>query len=258
MEEIPDYQLQSKGETNETNIQRAFITGAARGIGAAIARHLAAQKFSLVLHYHSSKEAIQEQQAYCENLGARVFLVQGDLTNFEQVERICLEAEEAFGGIDLLVNNVGNYIRKPLLEMSPEEWRDQIESNLYTSYYTCRQIIPKMETRGYGHVVNIGYAGAQQLSYNRKTIPYAIAKTGVYMLTRSLAACVAAQGVRVNCLGMGVMENSVRKPKELPSNRCGSYSDICNALDFLIDPKSGYINGAQLDISGGWLAEQVL
>lgn len=184
--------------------------------------------------------------------------MQGDLTCPDDARRVCAAAEEALGGVDVLVNNVGNYIRKPALELSDDEWRDQLESNLYTCWWTCRELLPLMQARGFGRVVNIGYAGSQQAFYNIKTVPYHIAKTGVHMLTRSLAAAVARDGVTVNCLGMGVIENSVRKPDDLPAGRVGTFADVCNALDFVLKPESAYVNGTQIDVSGAWLPEQIL
>ena len=236
----------------------ALVTGAARGIGAAIARHLASKGIAVAIHYRNSAKDARAVLAACKKNAPRSVLVQGDLTDAKAAARVCKQAAKALGGVDLLVNNVGNYLRKDILEMSVEEWRDQIESNLYTAFYTSRALLPAMRKRRYGRVVNIGYAGAQQAFYNRKTVPYHIAKTGLHILTRNLAAAVARDGVTVNCLGMGVMENSIRKPADIPAGRVGKYADVLNALDFLLRPESAYINGAQIDISGGWLPEQIL
>lgn len=236
----------------------ALVTGAAKGIGAAMAIHLAALGIRVAVHYRSSKIEADATLASCEQHTGGCVLVQGDMTDPEQAQRVCDDATAAFGEVDLLVNNIGNYLRKDVLDMSVHEWRDQVESNLYTPFFACKAIVPGMRTRGFGRVINIGYAGATHPFYNRRTVPYHIAKTGVSIFTRCLAATVAPDGVTVNAIGIGVIENSVSKPSRLPAGRTGSFADVCNALEFLIKPESCYINGAQLDVSGGWLPEQVL
>ncbi len=236
----------------------ALITGSAKGIGAAMAVHLAGRGVRVAVQYRSNRELAESVAAACRSAGGAALLLSGDLTREDDAERICREAEEGLDGVDLLINNIGNYIRKDVLEMSVAEWRDQIESNLYTSFFTCRHLVPLMQQRNYGRVVNIGYAGAQHPIYNRRTVQYHIAKTGISIMTRCMAAAVAADGVTVNAIGIGVIENSVSFPKHLPAGHTGSFQDVCNALDFLIAPESSYINGAQIDVSGGWLPEQVL
>lgn len=236
----------------------ALVTGSTKGIGAAMAIHLAARGIRVAVHCRSNRELAEKVLAECRGHTGGCVLVQGDLADPTDAERVCREAGTALGAVELLVNNVGNYLRKDLLDMSVEEWRDQVESNLYTSFFTCKALVPGMRERGFGRVVNIGYAGETHPFYNRRTVPYHIAKTGISVMTRCLAATVAADGVTVNAIGIGVIENSVSIPSHLPAGRTGTFADVCNALDFLIDPKSSYINGAQVDVSGGWLPEQVL
>jgi len=236
----------------------ALVTGSARGIGAAIAQHLARKGITVALHYRSSRQEALEVLSQCQEFAPESLLLRADLVNEKQARELCEEAEDALGGIDLLVNNVGNYLRKELLDMTVDEWRDQLESNLYTAFHTCHAIVPAMMDRGFGRVINIGYAGGQQAFYNKLTVPYHIAKTGVHILTRSLAGIAARKGVTVNCIGMGVIENSIRKPKDIPAGRVGTFDDVTNAVDFLIAAKSSYINGTQLDVSGAWLPEQIL
>lgn len=236
----------------------ALVTGSAKGIGAAIAIHLASKGVSVAVHYRGSKEDAEQVLAECRKSARDSVLVQGDLCDPKQAARVADEAIDQLGHVDLLVNNIGNYIRKDVLEMEIDEWRDQVESNLYTTFFMCKALIPPMRERGFGRVINIGYAGGQQAFYNRKTVPYHIAKTGVHILTRNLGACVAKEGVTVNCIGMGVIENSVRKPNDIPAGRIGEFADVTNVVDFFLKPESNYINGTQVDVSGAWLPEQIL
>jgi len=236
----------------------ALVTGSTKGIGAAMAIHLASRGIQVAIQCRESRDRAEQTLAECSKHTPGCVLLQGDLTDPNVAARVCSDAEAALGPLELLVNNVGNYIRKDVLDLSVEEWKDQVESNLYTSFFTCKALVPLMRQRGFGRVVNIGYAGATHPFYNRRTVPYHIAKTGISVLTRCLAATVAPDGVTVNTIGIGVIENSVSIPKHLPAGHTGTFADVCNALDFLIDPKSSYVNGAQVDVSGGWLPEQVL
>jgi NAD(P)-dependent dehydrogenase (short-subunit alcohol dehydrogenase family) len=184
--------------------------------------------------------------------------VWGDLRDAEQAARVVTEAATAMGGLDLLVNNVGNYLRKDLFELTPDEWRDQLESNLNTAYFCMRTAVPLMLKAGFGRVVNIGYAAGERATYNRLTVPYHIAKTGIATLTRSAAAAVAKQGITVNTIGIGIMENSVIKPIDPPAGRFAKPEDLCNALAFFLSPDSDHVNGTQIDVNGGWIPEQIL
>jgi NAD(P)-dependent dehydrogenase (short-subunit alcohol dehydrogenase family) len=153
---------------------------------------------------------------------------------------------------------VGNYLRKDLFELSPTEWRDQIESNLYSAFWCMRAAVSVMRAQKFGRIVGLGYAAGERPTFNRLTVPYHIAKTGLGTLTRSAAAAVARDGITVNTIGIGILENSVIKPISPPAGRFATHDDICNALAFLLAPGSDHINGSQIDVNGGWIPEQIL
>lgn len=238
----------------DPRVKTALVTGSARRNGRALAVWLARQGVKVAVHYNSSLEEAESALAEAGN----GVLVQGDLTDAAQAAKVVNEARDALGGLDLLVNNVGNYLRKDLFEMTPEEWRDQVESNLYSAYFCMREAVGHMREAGFGRLINIGYAAGERPTYNRLTVPYHIAKTGVATLTRSAAAAVAKQGITVNSIGIGIMENSVVKPISPPAGRFANYDDLCNALAFLISENSDHINGTQIDVNGGWIPEQIL
>lgn len=242
----------------DPRVKTALVTGSARRNGRALAVWLASQGVKVAIHYNTSRDeaehALNEVTAHAPG----GVIVQGDLTDANEAARVVSEARDGLGGLDLLVNNVGNYLRKDLFEMTPEEWRDQVESNLYSAYFCMREAVKHMREAGFGRVVNIGYAAGERPTYNRLTVPYHIAKTGVATMTRSAAAAVAKQGITVNTIGVGIMENSVVKPISPPAGRFANYDDLCNALAFLISPDSDHINGTQIDVNGGWIPEQIL
>lgn len=237
----------------DPRIKTALVTGSALRNGRAIAEWLAGQGIKVAIHYLHSKD---EGAEVAKQTGG--VLVQGDLRDAAEAARVVQEAAAGLGGLQLLVNNVGNYLRKDLFEMTPDEWRDQVESNLYSAYFCMREAVGHMRNAGFGRVVNIGYAAGERATFNRLTVPYHIAKTGITTLTRSAAAAVAKQGITINTIGIGIMENSVVKPISPPAGRFAQYADICNALSFLISADSDHINGTQVDVSGGWIPEQIL
>lgn len=241
----------------DPRVKTALVTGSAKRNGRALAVWLSRQGVKVAIHYKGSKDAAQQAlDEICASTDG--LLVQGDLREQGDAARVVAEASEGLGGLDLLVNNVGNYLRKDLFELSTEEWRDQLESNLYATWFCMREAVPMMRLRGFGRVVNVGYAAGERPTYNRLTVPYHIAKTGIATLTRSAAAAVAKQGITINSIGVGIMENSIVKPIDPPAGRFARYDDLCNALAFFLSPDSDHINGSQIDVSGGWIPEQIL
>jgi NAD(P)-dependent dehydrogenase (short-subunit alcohol dehydrogenase family) len=121
-----------------------------------------------------------------------------------------------------------------------------------------RAAVPVMRAQMFGRIVGLGYAAGERPTFNRLTVPYHIAKTGLGTLTRSAAAAVARDRITVNTNGNGKLENSVIKPISPPAGRFATHDDICNALAFLLAPGSDHINGSQIDVNGGWIPEQIL
>lgn len=244
--------------TIDPRIKTALVTGSARRTGRELALWLARNGVRVAVHYRESREDADSTLAECNALAPGCIVVAGDLRDAAQAERVVSEAAHALGGLDVLVNNVGNYLRKDLFELTPEEWRDQLESNLYTAWWCMRASVPLMRQQGFGRIVNMGYAVGERSTYNRLTVPYHIAKTGLATLTRSAAAALAKSGITVNTIGVGILENSIVKPINPPAGRFARHEDLCHALGFLLSPQSDHISGTQLDVSGGWVPEQIL
>nr|WP_246351447.1 bifunctional dihydropteridine reductase/dihydrofolate reductase TmpR [Deinobacterium chartae] len=229
-----------------------MVTGSSGGIGRAIALGLAREGFDVVVHYRSSEQQAEEAVAEIETLGVRACALQADVTDPHQAERLVLGAHAAFGGLGVLVNNVGNYVHKPLLETSVDEWRDMLDSNLSSTFYTCRSAIPLLREARWGRIVNIGYAGAQHLLARPGIVPYAIAKSGVIALTRAIAKTEVKYGISANVVAPGVIENSVSQPMtEIPAGRSGTLEEMAEAVLGFVRA-SEYITGQVLEVSGGW------
>ena len=245
-------------DTLDPRINTVLVTGSARRNGKALALWLAKQGVRVAVHFRASQADAEAVAAECSDLTAGAITVQGDLTDAAQAKSVVDKCAETFGGLSVLVNNVGNYQRKDLFDLTPDEWRDQIESNLYSSFFCMQAAVFHMKSTGFGRVVNLGYAGGERPTYNRLTVPYHIAKTGLATLTRSAAGALAKTGITVNTIGVGIMENSVIKPNDPPAGRFAGYEDLCHALGFLLSKGADHVNGTQIDISGGWVPEQIL
>jgi len=228
----------------------ALVTGSAKNLGRAIVLDLAKQGAKVAIAYHKSeKEArntLQEVKKYSNGI-----IVRADVTNPKDISSMVQTIELKLGTIDILINLVGNFIFEPINTTSFEKFQDVIESNLYSAFLCCKQVLPNMVKKKWGRIINFGCAGAESITIREKTTPYYIAKTGVIMLTKVLAAEYAKFGITVNTISPGILETSIAKPPT-PSGKYAQFEDITNAINFLLKEESSYINGANIEVSGGW------
>jgi 3-oxoacyl-[acyl-carrier protein] reductase len=231
----------------------ALVTGSGAGIGRGIALALAAVGFDVAVHYRRSAMEAEATRAGVEALGARGITLRADLTDRVAATALVEEAHAELGGLAVLVNNVGNYVYRPLGELSLEEWDDVLGTNLHATFATCRAAIPLMRAAGGGRIVNLGYAGAQNLVARPNMVAYAIAKTGVVLLTKAIARAEAANGITANVVAPGVIENSATKPLgEIPAGREGRIEDVVSAVLYFVSPDAEYVTGQVLEVAGGW------
>ena len=234
--------------------RRALVTGAARGIGRAIALHLAGMGLDVAVHYRRSRETAEATAREVERWGRRALLVAGDVTDPKEAAAIVEAAVKGLGGLEVLVHNVGDYLYKPLERVGPEEWRAILDSNLNSAFYLLKAAWPHLEAAGVlGRVVFLGYAGAGQLTAKPQITPYFVAKTGVVLLAKAAAKRLAPTGVTVNVVAPGVAENSVSKPlREIPMGRLAALDEVARAVAFFVDEESGYLTGQVIEVAGGW------
>lgn len=231
----------------------ALVTGAAQGIGRGIALALADEGYDVAVHYRSSAA---EAEAVCVDVssrGVRAATVRGDLTDDADAERVVLEAHAAVGPLRVLVNNVGNYLLVPLEELTVAQWDEMLDSNLRATFVTCRTALPLLREAGDARIVNLGYAGADDLVARPSIAAYAIAKTGVILLTKAIAVAEAGNSVTANVVAPGVIENSDSKPLgQVPAGREGTIDEVAAAVRYLVSPAAAYVTGQVLEVSGGW------
>lgn len=221
----------------------ALITGSTGKLASEIAKALAAEGYLVILNYRSNKKAVQKLS---REIGAKK-IIQADVTNPTDVKKLFKQA----GPVDILINGVGDFIYKPLEKTSEAEFTECVENNLMSAWYCTKAALPLMRKRKSGHIINFGSAGCDQLTARPFTTPYYIAKTGLLMLTRSLAREEYGRGIHINMISPGVLPHGIR-PEGAPVIE---YSDIVNGVLFLLSSTAKKITGANLTISAGWKPE---
>jgi 3-oxoacyl-[acyl-carrier protein] reductase len=234
-------------------LKTALVTGSAKGIGRGIALELARNGYDVAIHYKSSKTQAEAFKLELEALGVKAVTLQADVTQALEAEKLVQDAASALGGLGVLVNNVGDYTRKPLADLDITDWHSMMDTNLNATFYTCRAAIPLMRNQQYGRIINIGFAGAQNLVSRATITPYAIAKTGVLLLTKAIAKSEAEHGITANVVAPGVIENSISQPlDQIPMQRLGTTLEVAQAVLFYLQETSNYITGQTLEIAGAW------
>jgi len=205
----------------------AIVTGASRRIGRAIALALAERGSDIVVHCHRSREEAQTTASQVRKLGRRATIVVADQAAWNDVERICREAWDAMGGIDVLVNNAAIYRRTPLAEVNERDWDDLLDTDLKGPFAFARFLGPRMKERGHGKIVNIADVGADRVWPGY--IPYCVAKAGVVAMTRGLARALAPE-VQVNAIAPGAIlwPESCDEAQNLAPSAYGVFSMVYN------------------------------
>ena len=236
----------------------ALVTGSSRGIGKTIALRLAEAGASLVINYKSDSSAAEEVLQSIEKMKRKAIAVQCDCSNFADVEEMVKKVTSEFGRIDILVNNVGPFLYKSIYDTTIREWHQVINSNLNSTFYCCKAVVPIMRKQKSGRIVNIGAPNAERTQGYTRNCAYATAKTGVVVLSKSLAKEEGKNGIRVNVVNPGFIETDqyteeMKKemPKEVPLRRLGNPEDIANAVLFLVSDEANYITGSVLNVHGG-------
>ena len=235
----------------------ALVTGGARKLGASISRHLALKGFRVVINYRTSRVQAQDLAARMRKKGGEGLPVRADVTRPGDVRRMLKTVRDVYGRLDVLVNNVGDYLEKPLSKVTFLEWDSIIKSNLYSVFTCTREALPLMREGGGGRILVIGYAPAGKIAASPRCAVYHLAKTGALCLTKAVAVEEASHGITVNMISPGTLFNSVKKPSKdpgdyIPAGRFCRYSDVLGALDYLLSSEAAYVTGGHFVVSGGY------
>lgn len=233
----------------------AWVTGSAKGIGRSLALHLATQGCSVAIHFRKSKTQAEKVAAAVEKRGGQALLLQGDLTDPADVRANVNRLKKAWGRLDILINNAGDYVERPIEKVTPEAFHRYSRGNLEPAVNTSLLVLPMMRKRKWGRIINIGYVLADRVAGHPDFTAYHVGKTGLLAFTYSLARRAAKWGITVNMVSPGMNENTVDRPKNpakvVPAGRLGKYTDLQNAVDFLLKPESEFITGTHMKVSGG-------
>ena len=239
----------------------ALVTGAGVGIGRAAAEALAACGAFVGVHYHASQSGAEETLARVREVGGDGLLIQADLTAPEQCRQLVDQFVERAGRLDILVNNAGSPVERVRMEDCPlETWEQLISVNLTSAFLVTQRAIPHLRASGNGVIVNNLSLSVQTGGANGAG-PYAIAKGGLQVMTRTLARELAPE-VRTNAIMPGVIETRHHEiftspermeqyRQETPLGRNGQAEEVAAAIAFLASDAASFISGATLDINGG-------
>ncbi len=240
-----------------------LVTGASRGIGAALVRHFALSGCPVVLNYRSSLEEARKvcQEAEAASPEARILPVSGDVGTEEGVRRLFDAAREAFGGVDVLINNAGRNLDGPFTEMSENQW-NTVHHAVLKSVFLCSREYARRYAGNRGCIISV--ASGTAFHGRKNGANYCSAKAGVVNLTKDMALELAPR-IRVNCVGLGIIdteevmtryrlreEEPLRKMLEsIPLDRLGTPGDVADCMDFLVF-RGSYITGQTIFVNGGW------
>ncbi|HET7627292.1 MAG TPA: glucose 1-dehydrogenase [Bacillales bacterium] len=248
---LPSFQLNNK---------TAVVTGAGRGIGRAFAIGLAEAGADVVL-LARTKADLDEVAAAIESIGRKAYPIPADLTKRADVDRVMTTVKKEIGQLNILVNNAGMNIRTPAVDVTDEEWRKIVDTNLHSAFMMSQGAARWMKENGGGRIINISsVAGHVAL---RTGVVYAATKAGLIQMTKTLALEWAAYGIRVNAVGPWYFKTPLTEQlladetylneilARTPMKRVGDLQDLVGPVVFLASDASAYVTGQTLFVDGG-------
>ena len=240
----------------------AFITGASRGIGRAVAQRLAREGYRVGINYLKARDKAEELAEQLRSQGCGAVAVQGDVADRAAITAAIRRAEEELGGpVSLLVNNAGIAEQQQFQDITDDFWHRLFAVNVDGAFHTIQAVLPHMLHQKAGCIVNTSSIWGQRGASCE--VAYSATKAAVIGLTRSLAMELAPSGIRVNCVAPGVIRTDMVQvlgeetladlAAETPVGRLGTPEDIANAVAFLADERSAFITGQVITADGGFI-----
>ena len=239
--------------------QTCLVTGSSRGIGRGIARDVAAHGATVIVNYRSSEQAAESVVAEIESADGDAIAVQGDVSEYETVERMRAEIHDAVGPVDVVVNNAGITVDRVFEEMTREDWDAVIDVNLGGVFNVSHCFFDDIRAAEEGRLINIASVVGQQGNYGQAN--YAAAKSGLFGFTRTLALEMAASGSTANCVAPGFVATDMlaeipervqeRIRQRIPLDRFATIEDIAPVVRFVANPESRYMTGQVIGVNGG-------
>jgi 3-oxoacyl-[acyl-carrier protein] reductase len=237
----------------------ALVTGASRGIGAAIATALAADGWPVGVNYRTDRAGAEAVVAAIEGRGGRAVALEGDVSHADTADALVVAIEERFGPLMVLVNNAGITADGLSPQLADEDWSRVIDTNLSGPFRVTRRALRSMMRARFGRVINI--ASIVGLRANPGQSNYAASKAGLIGFTKTVAAEVARRGVTVNAVAPGFIATEMTQGLEdsalvqaVPARRLGTPEDVAACVRFLASEDAGYVTGSTLTVDGGLTA----
>lgn len=238
-----------------------LVTGAARGIGKEIALTFGRAGARVAVSYRTNKLGAERVVNELRALGAEGWAVATDVTDPTRVNDLVDAIVRHFGRLDILVNNVGDFEWKPVMESTPEEWHAILASNLFSVFYTSKFALPPMRRQRWGRIINLGAVGAERAFGQAKISAYSAAKAGMVAFSRSLALEEARYGITVNVVNPSILDDtdlSVEEAERMtdarfPVGRPATAEDVAQAVKFFASEEAAFVTGQVLNVSGGWM-----
>lgn len=238
----------------------AIVTGAGKGLGAAIAKRFLEEEAAGVAMLDMNYELVQKTALELDPTGERAIAFSCNITDKEQVNSVVDQIVARFGRIDILVNNAGITKDRMMHKMADEDWFAVINVNLNGTYYMCRKVTPMMRDQASGSIINISSTAAYG---NPGQTNYSATKAGLQGFTRSLAIEMGRKGVRANCIAPGFIETDMQMAvpadilkasieNKVPMHRLGKPEELAAAVAFLAGDDASWITGQTIFVSGGY------
>ncbi len=235
-----------------------LITGSNSNIGIAVAKALIEHPVKLALQYYSNQAKADSLKNWLNEKNISNMLFKTDLTQPSSAEILIQETLHGFGSLDVLINVVGPFVYKNILEISPREWQQDIHSNLSTCFNASHYALEALQ-KSHGHIINCAFSGVEHILARPMSTGYCAAKTGVAVLTKSLATALAPFKVRVNAICPGLVEEGQISAEErqimadqIPYGRPIRPDEIGKTVKWLIFDSPEAMTGSLITVSGGW------
>jgi 3-oxoacyl-[acyl-carrier protein] reductase len=238
----------------------AIVTGASKGIGAAIAKELAKEGCDVLINYNSDEKGAVEVKDFIETkTGCKAFICKADVGKYSEIKSLVKKAVDCFGKIDILINNAGIALWTPIFKITEEVWDKTLDTNLKSVFFASQLAAREMIKAGGGVIVNISSLAANGAM--DCLIPYVSSKGGMTLLTKGLAVELAPYNIRVNTVAPGTIDIERNRkidpdyPNDwipfIPMGRVGLVEEVAKPVVFLCSDESSYMTGQNIYISGG-------
>lgn len=250
-------------DANKLTGKNVLITAGAQGIGESITKHFIDNGSNVAIHYFSSADTANTLVDYAKSNGVKAVAISGDLTKEGDANRMVEKTVEAFGGLDILINNAGSLVaRKLLSEMETEFWHKVMDINMTSMMFVTRAAAPYLGKNENSSIVNLASLAGRKGGHPGSLV-YSTSKGAILTYTRALSTELGEQGTRVNAVAPGLIlgtsfhdthttkESAAKTTAGIPIQRAGNAADVARAVLYLASEYDGFITGATLDINGG-------